>query len=141
MASSRLKLDGLDKLAKKGTELAKIGQKATKLAVRAGAKPITARIKQNVPVETGLLRDSIGERPRDYRGSGTSIVVIGPRRETSGIGPDGRKRIPGKYAHLVEYGTQFSAPQSFMRKGFEQAKGVAVAAMRAVYMASIRGAL
>jgi len=83
--------------------------------MRAAAAPIVREAKQRVPVDTGKLKRSIGRRFKFYRGTGTDVVVIGPRqrrgdekvRSTGLLSTKTTiiKAIEGYHGHLVEYGT------------------------------------
>ena len=78
-----------------------ISRKAVSMAL----VPMSKAAKRNCPKEMGLLKRSIGKKIKTYK-SGAVWGGVGPRKETVGFGPDGRKRWPVKYAHLVEYGTK-----------------------------------
>lgn len=77
-----------------------------KRATNRSMRPVVKEARRNAPVETGLLRKSIGARTKWYRkgaerGSGVAVTVVGPRK---GFKVDGRN--PAMYAHLVHGGTQ-----------------------------------
>jgi HK97 gp10 family phage protein len=83
-------------------------------------RPVVQRAKALAPRNTGLLRKSIGVKTKLYPKKLTVATVVGPRysgdfdtphksakfeRETVTKGSGKiRRQIPGKYAHLVEYG-------------------------------------
>lgn len=60
--------------------------------------------RARVPVDTKLLRRSLGKRTRTYK-NGTVLVIVGPRRGFKEQ-IDGRYKNPSKYAHLVEFGVK-----------------------------------
>lgn len=71
-------------------------------AITEAAEITVAEARRLAPEETGLLRRSIIRVLRG--GSRGSYVIIGPKSNFSGPGPDGRTRVPANYAHLVEFG-------------------------------------
>ncbi len=73
-------------------------------ALRAAGRVVIPKARGLVPVETGLLKKSLGAVLRGGRRGRPQYLVIGPRTDIVGVGPDGRKRWPAKYAHLVELG-------------------------------------
>ncbi len=67
-------------------------------SIRAGIKVVLDQAKLNVPVESGLLRKSLGIRFKRGR-PGQVFVQMGPRKNRD------KKKDPW-YAHLVEFGTR-----------------------------------
>lgn len=101
--------------------LAELGSTKARAASRraltsASSEPLKVA-KQLAPKETGQLKKSLGKKTKTYRGSGTTLVVIGPRQgfknETTG-------RNPIAYSHLVELGTVHSAAKPFLRPALTQ---------------------
>lgn len=97
------KLDGL-----KGS----LQRKILRRAVTDAAKVVRDRAKANVPIQSGLLRKSIGTKIKTYK-TGVVVAIIGARtgfkREVTVKGPRGsytQLRNPVYYAHLVEFGTK-----------------------------------
>lgn len=120
MASARVTITGAAKLDR---ALKALGSKANRVgagAVTAAAKPIIKAARANVPTQSGLLKKSLGSVMRRY--TGTSVAVIGARSSVSGE-YKGRKRLPVKYSHLVEFGTVHSAPKPFLRPAFDAKNG------------------
>lgn len=102
-------------------------------AVRASAKPMLAAARENVPVVSGTLRDSIRITSDFDRKTGEVSVKVVAGGKTKGGGD-------AYYAHMVEYGTKphrisgpsllfkrwvkdikhpGSPPSGFMRKAFD----------------------
>jgi HK97 gp10 family phage protein len=71
-------------------------------AADAAMTPMLAAAKRKCPVETGVLKKSLGRKHVSYRGRGVQMVFIGP---LVGFKDPGTGRNPANYAHLVEYGT------------------------------------
>ncbi len=67
-------------------------------SIRAGIKVVLDQAKLNVPIESGLLRKSLGIQFRRGR-PGVVKVQMGPRKNRD------KKKDPW-YAHLVEFGTR-----------------------------------
>lgn len=88
--------------------------------VSSSSTPLKAA-KQKAPIETGQLKKSLGKRHKTYRGSGTTIVVIGPRM---GFKNPETGRNPVRYAHLVELGTANASPQPFLRPALMSTHGI-----------------
>lgn len=83
-------------------------------AIRQAAGEIRKLAKRYAPRETGLLKKSIKSKLVTKRG--TIIAVVGPAR---GMKDPDTKRDPANYAHLVEFGTQHSQAQPFLRPAFD----------------------
>lgn len=139
-ASLREVLKNLDQLP------AKIEANIVRGALRASAKPIVDSAKQNVPEETGALRDSI-------RISSSIDKKKGDVRIQVKAGKRGKKGDP-YYAHMVEFGTlphlikgpiffngewrqnvyhPGTRPNGFMRRAFDTTADAVIAAY-AAYM-------
>lgn len=104
MAKDKIVVDieGLKETFKRFEKLTSRKQKATlRKLVRAGASVVNKDIKKNLPTESGLLKKSFTIHVKAYRGS--IIAWIGPNPKVSGTF-EGIKRVPAKYAHLVENG-------------------------------------
>ena len=148
--TSAVKLTGFRKLER---ALAKMGPKVAKSvtnkAMTAARKPVVKAIRQESPKADGDLKKSIGHKAKTYKRSETKSNIIGPRSRT--IIRDGRRKNPALYAHLVELGTKphtigagkvmrigdkmiagpvnhpGTAPDPFMRKGWEKSRRIALA--------------
>ena len=126
-----IRLVGDKELKRAFKQLARLDERKKNTIVRQAlgkaAKPILKNARARVPVESGLLKKSLGVKTKTYRRSGVSIAVIGPRkgfktkvggvktRVGSAKGDETRQvRNPAKYAHLVELGTEHSAAKPFL---------------------------
>lgn len=88
-------------------------KKALKKALRSASRPIINDARGRVPVESGMLRRSLGVKvAQGRRRRSTAYAVIGPRtkfrakkleQQVAGTRFAGRR--PSLYAHLVEFGT------------------------------------
>jgi hypothetical protein len=58
--------------------------------------------------DTKLLRDSLSVKVKANKRLGTIRARVWPNKRIQGVGPDGRKRVPYYYAHLVEFGYRVS---------------------------------
>jgi len=117
-----LKLDGLEPLL---AHLRELGTTKARSAMRRGLEvattPVLQMARQLCPVDSAQLRKSLGRRVKTYRGSGTTVVIIGPRQGFKAEVTDryGRRRVrdPIRYAHLVEQGHRIAVGGSLQRKG------------------------
>lgn len=102
-------LEGAEELTR---QLDELGDRATGLALReaaeVGANVIADETRRQAPVKTGALRDSIRAATRRTQ-QGRAIVEIGY----------GRKQW---YGRIVEQGSKYAEPQSFIRKAFEMSR-------------------
>lgn len=112
-------------------------------ALSKATTPMLKTAKRLAPVETGLLRKSIGRKVKTYASTGSVVVVIGPRtgfrREVT---VRGRKMIrnPVKYAHLVELGHGGPSPapaHPFLRPAWDNHKAQAQRIVAAEIVAGI----
>ena len=107
--------------------IAHMGPKGIGAALRYAGQPIVKSARNNLSaqgsVETGALRRSLGMVLRS-QGKRDPYLIIGARRGGSftSVGPDGRRRVPANYAHLVEFGHITVNPT----KGASRRKGTAV---------------
>ena len=111
----------LDRLA--GAALRKLARPAVARAI----VPVNKAAKRMAPVETGTLKKSLGIKIKTYAWPGVVWAGVGPRQGFTGVGPDGRRRDPVNYAHLVELGTTHSPAQPFLRPALDTQKPMAMA--------------
>jgi HK97 gp10 family phage protein len=78
-------------------------RKVARQSVSAGATPIAQSAKANAPEQSGLLRKSIKKKVKTYKDTQTVVAIVGPDSSVRGE-YKGEKRVPAKYAHLVEDG-------------------------------------
>lgn len=125
---------------------------AVSKVARRMVKSVKAAIDQVGAVETGTLKKSIGFRVRTAKGGGI-VAIIGPRTgfkrpvaknkrgqvkslskkklaAAEAAGEKIKHREPARYAHLVEFGTDDTQPNPFMRIGFEANQDVGRATLR-----------
>lgn len=79
-------------------------------AIRAGAKPLVASVKANVPKKTGNLKKSIGIIKRKSKDKSKVRFSVTARK--------GGKN-DGFYAHLLEFGTSKMAAIPMFRPAYE----------------------
>lgn len=82
-----------------------IARRVLRPALTAEGSKVVTQGKRLVPQATGLLKKSLGKKTKTYTGSGTVIVVVGPRSGFKTV-IAGKKHDPTKYAHLVEFGAK-----------------------------------
>lgn len=125
---------GADALIRKLEALpGKVYRRVVRKAINKGATPMVKAARRYAPRESGLLAKSMGKKLKSYFARGVVLSVVGPR---GGFGkevtlPDGTSeyRDPVKYAHLVEFGTDHSPAQPFMRRAYEENKTALMSAM------------
>lgn len=101
----KVQIEGMEALQNKLRALAPASQRRVlRPALQKEGTRILQRARQNVPVQTKMLRRSLGQKTRTYPNGGV-IVVVGPRRGFRQV-IAGKPRNPTKYAHLVEFGTR-----------------------------------
>jgi len=117
-----MRIEGFAKIDRHLARLSRVSQrKVIEAALRAGGQILIDEAKLQVPVATGTLRDSITMR-FGGRSSGAGQhfrsrdLVVGPRRRTA------------FYGSMVEFGTEDTAPEPYMRPAFEIAAPAAVRA-------------
>lgn len=121
--------DRLDGLA------AKVRRKILRDAISEGSKIITKAAKAGAPVQTRLLRNSLGRKIKTYRNSGIVVAIIGPRVGFRKEVLRGKRRVlsnPTKYAHLVELGTKRMSARPFLRPAFARNSAAIMRAMAGI---------
>lgn len=118
------------------------------------AQPIVERARQLAPVRTGTLRDSITASTRVKNKTGSSeyaaamkaglgkdaarSALLAARRANKGqgsfaetyVGPARGKGVI-RYAHIVEFGSNDTAPQPYMRPAWDATKDQALSIIKA----------
>ncbi len=97
-------------------------------AALAAATVIEDEIRQRVPVNSGLLRDSL-DKKSERRQASASVVIEMPHS-----GPDGTEH----YAIFQEFGTAKMPAHPFMRPGFEASKNAAIQAAESVIQQKLK---
>jgi HK97 gp10 family phage protein len=136
----KIKIDGLKELEAALKELPKATAKnVLKRVLLKRAQPIVDAARQKAPVRTGKLRDSIVAQARGgsagkeafaaaMRG-GASRTEAGQAAREANRAAGGTVEIligPTKdafYAHMIEFGTEHSGPEPFMRPAWDGNKG------------------
>lgn len=118
------------------------------------AQPIVAEAKRQVPVKTGTLRDSITASTRIKNKTGSAefasamkaglgkaaarSALLAARRANKGqgsfaetyVGPARGKGVI-RYAHIVEFGSNDTAPHPYMRPAWDSTKDQALSIIKA----------
>ncbi|MBP7638129.1 MAG: HK97 gp10 family phage protein [Kiritimatiellae bacterium] len=79
-------------------------------AVTAGCKPIVAAARSQAPVDTGMLKKSLGSKISRNRRRQTVKGIIGPRFGFALVDETHVVHDPAKIAHAVEFGHGGPAP-------------------------------
>lgn len=117
MPNTGLTLQGDKKMIRNLERLGStIARRVVRKSVNKAMTPLNKAAKREAPVDTGLLKKSIGKVVRTYRKNGVVFAAVGPRTGFVKI-IDGVKKNPVKYAHLVE------PSNAFMRRAFDTTKG------------------
>ena len=115
----KIQMQGIEEMTKKleklGTRVALRGPAA---AVRAGSSVIIKEMRRRAPVETGSLKKALGQKVKNYRGSGTVTSIVGARSKRYETAKG--KRNPAYYAHLIELGVK---PHRTGKKKFGYRRG------------------
>jgi HK97 gp10 family phage protein len=98
-------------------------RKIMRPAIRKGVSIATKEAKQNAKQHkrTGQLWRSIAGKTSTNKRKGKVTGMIYVRRGFEAE-VDGKRVDPAKYAHLVEFGTRWAKPRSFMRKALGDKK-------------------
>jgi len=91
------KISGIDELNRMLNEIGspKIEKKLVSQSLRKAAKVVLKEAKNNVPVNTGTLKKSLGIVAERQRGREKKVLKVGARAD---------QRWRGYHGHLVEYG-------------------------------------
>jgi HK97 gp10 family phage protein len=154
----KVQVVGLDKALRALQDVEKkVRNRAARKAMDAADKIVLAAQRSLVPVESGLLKKSLGKKVKVFRGSGTVVGIVGPRkgfktfvvktdrgaaiagtaksvgllRKAKGAAVGVEIRDPAKYAHLANMHKQFVEPS------IDNNRAAVVAAMGNVIAAEI----
>lgn len=152
--SNGMQVTGAAPLLSKFTDLPeKLQKKYGRRGVAKAARVLVKAAKALAPVRSGLLKKSLGFRPRTYKH--TVLAVIGPRKETKASAAKrikagkalryrgvvgGKIHIPAKIAHLVEGGhggPHPAPPHPFVKPAMD----ANMAAMNTIIAAELRAGL
>ena len=146
MAGEVTLLGGAELIRKFGELPGKLQRKALRRGVTKAARRTVKQAKQEAPRETGLLRQSLGQRTytlRDKSGVGAVVGVRkGTNKRSSKVGVVRSKRggfrkarkgesatsyrNPEKYLHLVLLGTEHSKPNNFLLRAAQQTRAESI---------------
>jgi len=114
-----MRVDGLEAAKARLLELrdAALTAKVLSQAARKAFKPVIEAARQKVPVDTGLLRDSIRVTAKQPKRGDTSIVV-GLRIAAGGGG--GKRESAAWRWHFVELGTAKLPARPFLRPALDR---------------------
>ena len=96
-------------------------RKIVRAALRKSMKQVKDRAQALVPVDSGLLRNSIHQKSRTKRGISRAYVATGTR-EQLGIPSDAKAYYPA----VIEYGTRTRAPKSYLRRALQEKKSAVI---------------
>lgn len=116
--SARL-IGGDDLRRKLETLQPKVFKRVLSGAGRKATKPVILQSRQDVPVESGQLRKSLGLKVRTYKATGVMAFIVGARSGHRIIWK-GRPRDPVYYSHLVELGHGTVPPVPFLEPSLTQ---------------------
>jgi HK97 gp10 family phage protein len=127
----------------------KVARKGLKKAAEAGIKPVARSAKAKAPVDTGILRKSIGKKTKSYRNAAVSMT--GARTDMTGFvkralargdartAKNATRKVPSNYIHLVQYGTKphrvgnrihhGARANPFLKRAFNEQRGAAETAV------------
>lgn len=121
----KVEVDGLSDVLKVINDVEQgIRNRVLRKAFRAYGKQIIKPAKAAAPRRSGTLKKSIGQKVATYK-SGAVVLVVGPRRGVVGE-YEGKKVVPSRTAHLVEFGTKRSRATPFMQRAAVAARSEGV---------------
>jgi hypothetical protein len=147
----RVKITGFRGIGKAIESLEKkAGKKVIRKGVTKGSQVYTKALKERAPKQTGLLKKSLGQRIKSYKGGRTVVGLSGPRsgfkkevevkiRNKKGTRIIARKkevRDPRKYAHITEAKRPWMKPTFVARQ--REVEQAAMDAMRAELAIALR---
>src|SRR5581483_9861548 len=117
MSETDVEVTGLDELAKALDSLpAKLEKAALRPALSAAGQVMRAALEDTVPVDTGALRESIGQKIAFDKDGQGAAVVVGPRyMGGKAAGYKSSSEDPGVRGMFLEFGTRKMAPRFWMR--------------------------
>ncbi len=113
----------------------KVAKKVTTAALRTGgtvvAKAARAKLRANPSVDTAMLVTHIGVSTKKRPTKGSAEVSVGIRKGKALLVRKGKKKAqlvnPARYAHFIEFGTEHSKAEPFMRPALDTSGSAAVA--------------
>jgi len=108
-----VKFSGFDDVFKKLEQLPRrVESNVVRRAVRAGGAILVKEARSLVPVDSGTLKKSIGQKPQRARKSHFFIQV--------GARAGKKQKNDAWYAHLIEFGTKYQPARPFLRPAFDK---------------------
>ena len=112
-AQNTIKIDGMRSIVRGLSKIdSRIRNRTIGSAIKKASKPLVMETKARAPVESGLLRASIGTTFKVNKRKGIGVAKTGPRnmkgskRQAKGSTAAKRSRNPVHYAYLIEFGTK-----------------------------------
>lgn len=90
-------------------------------SLKKAAEPIAVRARSLAPRDTGLIAESIVIGKKLSRRQKRRHRKLGPDDIEMFVGVSGEGEV-AHYAHIVEFGSEKTAPQPFLTPAFEQTK-------------------
>ncbi|WP_448216287.1 HK97-gp10 family putative phage morphogenesis protein [Endozoicomonas sp. 2B-B] len=116
--TDKIKVTGLKELEAQLRKLeTEVGAKAVRGALMTASKPMADQMKADVPVDKGNLKKTIGRRSGFYKGDKTTRKfqeTFAGNNAIAAVQVGAIKKGAWK-AHFVEFGTEKSAAQPFIR--------------------------
>lgn len=130
---ARLVYSGTADLVADLNTILRIPDEVKRKMLQAGADVIVEKQKQNAPVNTGTLRESIiVSEVKINTGGGTATIAFDGIHHVS---KNGRKATNEEVAHVNEYGKKGQAATQFIQRSNEQAAEPAADAAARIYSA------
>lgn len=105
---------------------ARFQQNSVKKATTFATTPLLKAAENKAPEDSGALKESFIKVTRVYRRTGTVMSFIGIKkgftRYYKGTAGAPKPQKPGKYLHLILFGTRHSRPNRFFSRAFTSAK-------------------
>lgn len=119
LSGTDIRITGVESISKKLQQLGNnVEQRVTKRSVKKASKIFEEAWRANLAGHevTGLLRASVGIRPRTYEGGNVVMSIVGYRKE----GFEGHYRL----GHLIEQGTKYARAFHPAERAFDANKGL-----------------
>ena len=142
MATTKMQIVGAENISALLTSLEAVpARRVARNALNAGARIIRKQAKANLSangaIDTGLLQSTLSISKKGsnaaktvvtLRASGKLYMVQRKDKKTGHIRKPARAR-PAKYAHFIEYGTEHSKAEPFLRPAVDSKNQEAIAAI------------
>jgi HK97 gp10 family phage protein len=122
MAVQRIFITGVDRIDRALKLLPmKVQKKIIRPAIRDGLKLVKAETEAQVPVDTGLTKDSIKIKAVAKRKTGRIALLVQISGKVPGLIKTSAAGKRGFYPAFVEYGSAGHPPNPFMRRAYTSA--------------------